>query len=524
MTTRDATNSDNESPRPAVKRGVEYWPALGCLVIALVVSSVTVLRYAPRYTYWRGVHLNILKEAPEYGRAVYVLQQVHDPWVALPKLHAVIRWRLLFPLLWHYLRLPPDWLLIVPHIGCVIVLWLSAWLTYRRTHTWGATILAVLLVAPLPWFFVSCGWLGYFDSWLMLGLFVASFANAPAALAAACLLTPWVDERFVLALPLVLIVRAAALGYIPAHQWRDLRVDLLVACAATAPYVVIRAIAWWRGDAATATYIYDHLIMVSNVSLGWFVAGFWFAYRAAWLVLAVGIVCTVPAVGLRWAALLAVAMLILSVGGLFIAFDMSRTLMIVCPVLLLGVWTMTQGPKSVAWLVPAIAVANFLLPAEHALWFKSWPIRSLPTEWQSSPEPFFKAGELMNEANQLFAINQLVDSRLKLDEAITIYPYYPEAYLARAFVRGKTGDKAGYEADVGLALRLRPDYADALLFRASIALEHRAPRAAIQALEAALAAAPAGWPYRELAARSLQQAKALLAVPAGGQPPARPPF
>src|SRR6185312_1701767 len=136
----------------------------------------TFLDYTPRFSLWSGVGNLIVHRSPEYSRGSVVLIQVNDPWTrSFDALHRVMAWRVLFPFVWHYGHLPPRWILAMPQIGCVAVLWLVAWLTHRQLNRWWPTVLATLLFAALPWFFVSSGWLGYFDSWYVLGLLATAF-------------------------------------------------------------------------------------------------------------------------------------------------------------------------------------------------------------------------------------------------------------------------------------------------------------------------------------------------------------
>ena len=48
----------------------------------------------------------------------------------------------------------------------------------------------------------------------MLGLLLVAFVPSRVALALTCVLTPWIDERFVFALPVAVPVRLIALGRI----------------------------------------------------------------------------------------------------------------------------------------------------------------------------------------------------------------------------------------------------------------------------------------------------------------------
>ena len=73
--------------------------------------------------------------------------------------------------------------------------------------------------------FVSTGWLAYFDSWYVLGLLVATFSgsrSSPRPQPACC--APWIDERFVLALPLVVLIRGVSAGTLDGGRQRTISV------------------------------------------------------------------------------------------------------------------------------------------------------------------------------------------------------------------------------------------------------------------------------------------------------------
>ncbi len=224
------------------------------------------------------------------------LKQLQDPWAQSDSLsNAVLSWRLLFPLIWHYGRLPPLAYLAMPFLGCVFTLWLAAWLSVRRLGNWRQAWMATALFAALPWFFVSTGWLSYFDSWLMLGLLVVAFLPSRVAVALACLLTPWIDERFILALPVVVPVRMIALGRIEQCALRSLLMDLAVIVAASCPYLGIRALVWLRGDPAASGYVRQYWAEMLTVPIPRFFLGLWSGYRAGWLMIGAAISFTAHA-------------------------------------------------------------------------------------------------------------------------------------------------------------------------------------------------------------------------------------
>jgi hypothetical protein len=227
------------------------------LAVAIAAASLVTFCFAPRFIMWRGLSIadELPDRAPEFGRAIVALQQLDDLQVRIDDpTHQVIAWRLLFPVMWHYLWLPRWLYLAMPQIGCLLALWLVAALTYQRLGSWWSSGMATTSLAALSWFFVSSGWLLHFDSWLVVGLLAATFIPWRLALALSCLLTPWVDERFVIALPVTLAVRAVSMEQISQKRWRDMMVDWTIALAASVPYPMIRLIAVLHGDGNTSHY------------------------------------------------------------------------------------------------------------------------------------------------------------------------------------------------------------------------------------------------------------------------------
>ena len=177
---------------------------------SLAAFVLLVCFFSPRFFLWSFYDLESSEHHPaEFNRAIDTLRQLKDPFVRITNpTNRIISWRLLFPILGHYLHLP-DWaFLSLPFLGCLLVLGYVAHLVRRESQSIWAGVAASALAGSASWFFVSSGWLAYFDSWYILGLLVAAFERSSVATALACLLTPWVDERFILTLPLVVVVRS----------------------------------------------------------------------------------------------------------------------------------------------------------------------------------------------------------------------------------------------------------------------------------------------------------------------------
>lgn len=471
------------------------------LGIAVAAGLLVLFMFAPRFSLWRAVLLDHRLPFPETHRARDALAQLQDPWVQSDSpSNAVLSWRLLFPLVWHYGKLPPLAYLAMPFLGCVLTLWLAAWLSLRRFGDWRRTWMATALFAALPWFFVSTGWLAYFDSWLMLGMLVAAFIPSRVALALVCLSMPWIDERFLLALPVVVPVRMIALGRIEQGAWRGLLADLAVIVAASCPYLGIRAAIWLRGDPGSSGYVRQYWAEMLTVPLPRFLVGLWSGYRAAWLMIGAAICFVAQRLGWRWAGPLAVLVIVSAVGSLLVAADMSRSLSIEAPVMLLGAWLWCEDKKPGArYALPVVLAANLLLPASHVIWHFSVDLRYLYTEIDNlqkpprelQPDTYFGMAKELREGGDLAGAEWAYDVAIRLDDK------FAQAYAGRASLRLQKGNVDAGLADLETALQLKPDLADALLMRAAVYRSRGQTSAAIEDLRKALAGAPTDWPLRE---------------------------
>ncbi len=481
-----------------------------CLAVALLTAAAVICDFCPTFANWRGLGNYIAHRAPEYGRANALLMQTDSPFEkSFDPLHRVIAWRLLFPVLWHYLHLPKMWLLAMPQVGCVAVLWLVAWLTRRRTAAWSYAILTTILFATFSWFFVSTGWLGYFDSWLVLGLLVAAFVPRFSPFFAACLLTPWIDERFILALPVTLLVRSIALGRVASRDRRAIWHDALAAAAACSPYLAIRLITLAVGDTDPAIYAEAHARIVAYVPASRFIAGLWSGYRAGWVFPVAAAYLVGRQAGWLWGAALGLAVAICAIGGLFIAADMSRTMAMVSPAVLLGIWLAAEAAVSEAhWILPAAVLVNLLFPASHELWYQHFPVLSLPTEVARYRGPVpgtLRAAELIEEGIALVDAGDLAAGREKYDEAINMQQRYGAAFAHRAALSMRENDADGALADVEEALKINANMPLALYLRGHLRAARGQRDEAIVDLREAIYHGGHNWIFRPQAQSLLDQ-------------------
>lgn len=429
------------------------------LLIAVTVAAVTVLLFAPRFHYWPGLFILGAHPTPEFDRARFALEQLDNPWAQINSpYHQVIAWRLLFPLTWYYLGLPKMLYLAMPQIGCVLTLWFVA---YQSRHKF----LTTAVFACLPWFFVSTSWLAYFDSWLILGMLAASLCSNPITIFC-CLAVPWIDERFLLAIPAIAFVRF--------HNQLSLR-PLLV--------VLSYPLLHWYGRDSQA-YLVSHWQLVQTVPLQRFGEGLWYAYRAGWIAIFAFLWHCFQT--RKWEGLAATGIVFYGTLGVFVAWDMVRTLMILTPLFLIAVWGLE---KRIAW---AVLAANFLLPVSHVIWFAEWPIRPLWKEMHRET-PSLVAAELLNESRTLLDKGQVGIATTKLSEAIALDGTYPLVYFTRAlcYIKMELLDKALVDVENGL--KVDPKHPDLLYLKGYVYWNRGDVSQAKQILKMAKENAPADW-------------------------------
>jgi len=343
-------------------------------VTVTVVLLVTVFLFAPR--------LWIIRESlagrMESGRTGTYLMQCADPFRR--DIEPAMEWRLLPPLVCHTLGLRGLTPLAVPVIGAIVLTTYVAILLLRRMNDGAYIFGGTLLFATTSALLVPLNWLGVNDAWVWLGLLAVAFGRNSWALPLACLLGPWVDERFIIGFRLAWVVRQLDRDepWLNRSAWQ---------AAWLLPYAIVR-IGFSYADPSRLAVTKDFLTFVAKEAkqlaprllLGW-----WMALRAGWVAVAY-VIGQLP--NTRRTVPVAVALVTLLVSFV-LAADLSRSAAIIVPLMLLGCFEAARRqPAHTPRVILTLAIANLIIPAAHIVHVRIDLINSLPVELYRLWRPF----------------------------------------------------------------------------------------------------------------------------------------
>ena len=475
--------------------------AAACGAIALLSALVLLALFSPRFVLWRGLDIPAAWFNPEVNRAVDTIPRLDHPFAAVENpSNIAMQWRVLFPVIWHYLNLPVWSFLAMPHLGCLLALALIAHIALRRTGRFLTAFGVTLLSGTNAWFFVSTGWLAYFDSWFIIGLLVVSFVPSRLGLILATLLVPWVDERFVVALPLAVVVRLVYLRPLDERSARALRGDVLLAGAICALYATLRvSLNFFVPDANSGNYVGKTLYELRQVPIALFFRGLWSGWRAAWLFV-IALPLLLLSTGRRgWALVTAAVALGTVFLGLVIAADISRSMGALLTAMLAGLLLLSrQRPAIFRAALPSILVANLVLPVSHVVWAFEVPLRTVWTEvhnWRNPPD-FLQPSSYIEGAGKLLKLGRTKEALVALDVALRLDPTLVLTRLDRALLEATLGQDAAAASDVREARRLNPEDAGVLFVSGFVRRKAGDLQGADLDLTRALRVAPPDWPRR----------------------------
>jgi hypothetical protein len=349
---------------------IDSWPRF---LFAIAAGSLALLVCAwffpPRTEIWarRDPHLQ------EWSRADAFLKQCEDPF--RQDVEPAVRWRLLPPLVCSGLGLTGYEPLAFCALGLAAFAVVLAARLDQLTANRPWALLGTVGFATSGPFITALGWLGLNDGWYLLALLETVAVRSLWALAAWAFIGPWIDERFLIALPLALYVRARLK---PPGAGSALR-SCMAACAGIAPYVLLRiGYSLTRGDAVSSGYLTAMLdvfrLYASHVPLGWLMG-----YRVGWLVVGAGLLAMgaggksrVPGL-----ALSAAALGIISV----VAWDLDRSTGVLLPMYVAGIAAIAksgartggEGANRLLAFGVASLLLNLVLPYAHVVGFTaSW--------------------------------------------------------------------------------------------------------------------------------------------------------
>lgn len=361
-------------------------------VHGLLVALLIVLFFSPSWVSFVAWH----QRPAEFGdlvpvrRARSVVRQVADPFTEIvDPIHKIVRWRLFFPLIGHALGLPPVLVLLLSPAGAILVLTILIQRAHERGIDWLECDRLAIVFGASSWFFVATGWLGYFDSWLALSLLTVSFARRRALVVIVCLLAPWIDERFILGVPLAFLIRwvdTSAGSTSPPDHCRWLVAEAMLPVLAVALVAVIRIVLAGRGgsdDLGT----YWHRVGFFHLPLTRLARGAWEGLRIGWFLAAVAVVLSKRRGAPLGASLLAAGAIGTMVVGLVSANDLSRAGTLVLPIVPLG-WVLARSTGSwrywrLDWVLPGLTLA---IPAQHVVSDFVMPVNSIVTEVRALQE------------------------------------------------------------------------------------------------------------------------------------------
>lgn len=471
-------------------------------LLAIGLGGLLLIVFSPSW----GAFL-LWSRVPELGgmietrRAVSVLAQLAQPGSEVAdELHRAIQWRIFFPLIGRVLHLPTVVFFGLAHLGAFLVL---AYLVRRLRSagfTWSEAGASTLALGATSWFFTATGWLGYFDSWLALGLLVTAFSPATALLGLACLLTPWIDERFVIAAPLALLCR-----WLLPPSPHAIKRDVGVAAGLLSAFLFTRLGLLAHHSAAGATlggYLGQRDYLDAPISR--IIFGVWEGLRAGWFFTILGVYALRRQRGHSWA--LGGTLVATALTGLATAQDYSRSLTMLFPAAVLGLLlTRAAAPAWWPYLPRGAAAVALLLPAHHVMNDAVAPIFNLQHALHFVDQPPAIAMPELYELRAFHAMARAEYVKADADLALAIKLAANPASPAKQ--RGILAASQGRWTDARIYFLLMakhdPKNPDAWLMCAQASHALAEPAVARTELNRALELAPADWRTRPDVARFL---------------------
>jgi hypothetical protein len=317
--------------------------SLDVFLIVAVAIALSIFFFSPR--------LSLLhqRDTMDWYRGNTYLLQVENPF--RDDVENIMRWRLGPPLVAHLLGLRGFSALALPWLGIVSLLSYVAVVLRRSVDERGFVLGGTVLVATTAAVVFPLHWMGLNDAWIWLCLLIVAFEDSFVALLLACLAGPWVDERFIIGLPLA-YVSGAALRGTPIFATRP-----LAAAAAVAVYLIVRLTASaYTGGGDTAGVHLHNMFPQAFAALRFGYLGWWMGLRAAW----VPILAAVFWHPRRW--LFVTVLVLTALVTMLTTEDQSRSAAIAIPAVVAGLLFTGKRPEVASKTALTVAVAGLFLP------------------------------------------------------------------------------------------------------------------------------------------------------------------
>lgn len=466
------------------------WPR-ALLDASLLVAVLLLIFSPPWHAFIAHSRFPEMPVVAEVRRGEVLMDMVRDPFAPVTDpLHRILETRLLVPVVAHVLHLPALAVFAGPYVLAVVAAAQMLVVARRRGLDRITSLGIVVLLTTCGWFISSTGWLGYYDSALVIGLLAVAHSRPRWALWLACLLTPWVDERFVLALPLAFATRW--LGGVddffspdPAARTR-FRHEAMAVAALTACYLGLRFSIAQPADPHT---LREYLAGQETLKIGpgRHLRGLWESLRFGWVGVAAALYFLRPA-GAPWRWILWIGIAVTALVSQLIANDLSRAMIFFTPFALEGLiraglqWTahtrrMLIPLSLAAFAIPTgIVVTDFVLPVKPlptvVSYYKAMQLDRAPAGWLTEARQGLKKGDTVSaefkaqialrldpklaQAHNLLGILRTQDAKweaaaVHFAQACLLEPGNVDLWLNLAFANWKRGDDARYALCVAKA-------------------------------------------------------------------------
>ncbi|MEO6244437.1 MAG: hypothetical protein ABIQ12_03295, partial [Opitutaceae bacterium] len=318
-----------------------------------------------------------------------------------------------------------------------------------------------IVLGATGWFFASTGWLGYFDGWLVAALLLTTFARDRRTIWLMCLLAPWVDERFIIALPLALYTRSWR-GQINADDGHgagagvDRRL-LIGAAAISGSFIVVR-LCLGAGSSSMGFMEYLRNQQTLQIGLGRHALGLAAGLRFGWVLLLAALVVAWRRSTARVAIGLTVGVIATVLVSMLIANDLSRSTSVLLPLALAGALEAVRHGWFSRRAGIGLALVALAVPAWHVVTDFSLRIERLPTVLQSFRHPAGSLAPLnwVKTAEQLVGRGESAAAERHIDIALRLDPACGAAYNVRGFIAYQRADWENARANFSTASRLTP--------------------------------------------------------------------